>query len=441
MTRMIFGFARLLPVHAIPLAIAAGTIAAPALAAPGNAADNQVISSGGLLATPIARGRNWKVALNVNTLADSNFRTRPAGEEESALRITPTIEAGAGLPIGRQQFYIGGTIGRDYFINKSFFNRNRWSAGTGVAWRLGSRCNGIIGAETLRQLVQVDEQAEFTANVQTTNTVAASANCQTAAGLGFGGSVRHDNASNDTPNRAAFDYRSTTYAPRITYGNGALGQFSLGASFGIVRYSARPVPTPSGFVVDGIDSLNGRFGYSRTLGSRLQVSAGVSYLKTTPKPAVILGLDATGQIIAVPREPFSGTGYDVSLGYRPSTRLSINVSGDRGVSTGLNVGALFTIRQGWSVDVRYKIGPSIDFGIGAARRTNQYKGSFVTPGEAQLRINDRFERVFAELDYSPVSLYSIGVEVAHQRRKSNPSTFDFRGTTALLRLRVKLGRG
>lgn len=441
MARMTLGSARLIPTGFLTLAIAAGGLAVSASAQQAAGDDDRTVSTGGLLATQATRGRNWRVGMNVNTLADSNFRLRPDGQEVSALRITPTLDAGAGLPVGRQQFFIGGLIGRDYFINNAGFNRNRWSAGAGVAWRLGSRCSGVIGAETQRQLVQVDEQAEFVANVQTFNTAAASANCETAAGLGFGSSVRHQNATNDTPRRAVFDFTNTTYAPRITYGNRTLGQFSLGASFGRVRFSQRAVPTPTGFVQDGISSLNGRLGYSRTLGSRLQVSAGVSYLKTTPKPAEVLTVDPTGQIVAITRETFSGTGYDVSLGYQPSSRLSVSIAADRGVNTGGNVGALFIIRQGVSADASYKIGPAITFGAGATRRTNDYRGSFQAPGEALLRLNDRYERVYTRLDYSPVRLYSIGLEVAHQRRKSNPSLFDFSGTTALLRLRVNLGRG
>ena len=426
---------------AVVIAAAGLTVSIPAAAAPSVDGDNQPISNAGVLSTKITRGRNWRLGVRLNTLTDSNYRRRPEGFQESAVRVTPVVDAGVGLPVGRQQLFLGGSIGRDYFINKSIRNRGRWQLGGGVAWRLGSRCSGVIGAETRRRLVQLDDQSEFTDNVQTSKDLGASANCQTATGLGFGGSVRHDDTSNDTPNRMIFDSRSTTYSPSISYGNRSLGQFSIGATLSNVTFTNRPVPTPAGLVEDGVRSLNGRAGYSRTLGTRLQLTAGASYLKTTPRPGAILAIDANGQVIVVPRDPFSGMGYDFSIGYQPSSRLSVIVAGDRGVSTSRNVGALFTIRQGLSADINYKIGPSIDFGVGASRRTNDYKGSFVSPAEPQPRISDRFERVYAQLDYSPVDLYSIGVEVAHQRRKSNPSSFNFASTTALLRLRVSLGRG
>lgn len=441
---MKFRFARLLPMGAITRAAMLTFVASAVLAVPASAqsdASNEVVSTGGLLATQFTRGRNWRLATNLDTTADSNFLYLPDDQAQSAIRITPTIEAGAGLPVGRQQFFVSALIGRDFYINNAFFNRNRWQAGAGMAWRLGARCNGIIGAETQEQLLRVNELAEFTANVQTLNTAAASANCETATGLGFGASVRRQSASNDTPRFEVFDYRDTTFSPRITYGNPSLGQFSLGASISNVSFPKRPVLSVDGFAEDGLSSFNGRLGYSRNLGSRLQLTFGLSYLRTQPKPSTILTIDPVGQIVAVPRDPFSGTGFDVSIAYQATPRLGIRVAGDRSINTSQFVGALYTLTQGISVDLAYAIGPSLDFAIGAQRRTNDYRESFLAPDDPQVRLNDRFDRVFAKLDYAPVSLYSIGVEVAHQRRVSNPSTFDFRGTTALLRLRVKLGRG
>ena len=226
--------------------VLAAAVLFPAMAAavPSVDGDNQPISNAGVLSTRVTQGRNWRVGVRVNTLSDSNFRRRPEGLQESALRITPVADAGVGLPLGRQQLFLGGSIGRDYFINKSFRNRNRWTLGGGVAWRLGTRCTGIIGAEIKKRLTQLDDQAQFTENVQTSKDFGASANCQTATGLGFGGSVRHDDTSNDTPNRMLFDSRSTTYSPNISYGNRSLGQFSAGATISIAASLFSLVPSP-----------------------------------------------------------------------------------------------------------------------------------------------------------------------------------------------------
>ncbi len=432
-----------MPAGALMLLVTAGgLVAAPVVAQSRLDGSGQAVRAQNILSTPITKGRAWRVDIGVASLADNNFQRQPQGREIGALRITPVIDGGVGLLFGRQQLFLGGQVGRDFFINKAQFNRSLWALGGGVAWQVGSRCTGVVGAETRSQLlVQVNDQIRFTPNVQKTKSAAASATCQTAGGLGFGGTVRHDDVSNDTIERAAFDFRSTAYAPNITYGNSRLGQVSIGARIADVVYPRRPVATPAGIVGDGLATLNGRLGYSRTLGTRVQVTAGVSYLRSRPKPNLVLAIDQTGQIVAIPREPFTGTGYDFSVGYQPSSRLTVTVAGDRNFTTNQNVGALFTVAQTLSADIRYKIGPSLTFGIGGNRGTNDYKGSFVSPAEQQLRISDRFEGAYASLDYSPRKLYSVGFEIMHQRRKSNPATLDFKSTSAALRLRVRLGRG
>ncbi|KAB7648928.1 outer membrane beta-barrel protein [Polymorphobacter fuscus] len=413
--------------------------AAPVAAAPNTDGDNGPVLGAGLLSTPMVQGRAWTVGFNMNTLSDTNFRRTK--EPEAGVRLTPSVSAAVGLPVGRQQLFLGGDFGRDYLLGNPEFNRNRSSIGGGVAWKLGSRCSGVVGAEYSSRLSFVFDQAELTDNVQNTDVIAASASCQTATGLGFAGSVRKSGIRNERPERAAFDLDSTTYSPSISYGTPTIGQFSLSGNFNNVSYPNRFAPTIDGPVGEGVRILSGRLGYSRNLGSRLQLSFGGSYLKTTPSPGVILAIDANGQVVQVPRDSFTGSGFDFSLDYSASSRLSIGIMATRNVRVSPNVGALFIVAQGYSANVNYKLSSKLDAGVGATHYRNDYRGSFTTPDEVRLRNNDTTTRVYAQLDYSPVALYSIGVVVAHQQRNADPDDFDFKSTTALLRLRVKFGRG
>lgn len=417
---------------------AAFLLAAPAFAAPNEDGDNEPVSNN-VLTTPVLYGRAWKVTGSLSSLADSNFRRTEIAE--SALRLTPVVDAGVGLPLGRQQLFFGGDFGRDYILGHSQFNTNRVGVGGGVAWRVGTRCSGVAGAEYRSRLNQVLEQAEFTDNVQNTTVYAGSATCQTSTGLGIGGSIRHQDIENERPERAPFNLRSTVYAPNIFYGNPTIGQFSLGATFNNTLYPDRFVPTAAGTVRDGISIFSGRVGYSRNFGSRIQLSLGGSYLKTKPKPDTQLAIDpATGQVIQVPRGGYSGGGFDVSLGYRASTRLSLNLSGSRNVRVSPNVGAQFILTQRFAADVNYDLSSRLSFGFGGSHLKNDYKQGFTSPDEPRLRVSDRLNRIYAQLDYTPVKLYSIGLIVAHQWRKANPSDFDYKSTTARLRLTVKFGR-
>ena len=413
-------------------------LASPVLAAPSIDGDNQPVVSSGLLMTPVIDGRNWTAAATLNTVFDSNYRRAPI--PESALRLSPALSLGVGLPLGRQQLFVGANFGRDFTLGHPEFNRNRSGIGGGIAWRVGARCSGLVGGEHQNRLNQVFEQVEFTPNVQKINVVAASAKCQSSTGFGVGGSVRHEDIENDRPERQAFNLRSTVYAPNLYYGTPTIGQFSLGATFNDTTYSGRLVPTAAGFQQDGIKMFSGRVGYSRALGSRLQLSLGASYLKTAPRPSTQLSIDPSGVVIEVPRSTFSGSGYDGSIGYQASSRLRFDISGSRNVRISPNVGASFIVTQAFSADVAYRLGSKLEFGLGANRLQNDYKNSFVSPDEPVRRISDRTHRVHAQLDYAPVALYSVGFVVSHQWRESNPAIFDFKSTTASLRLRVKLGR-
>lgn len=424
---------------AVLLVTLAVLISAPTMAAsaPSRDGDNPGVSSG-ILSTPITAGRGLNGSFALTTLADSNFRR--TSDASSAIRLTPLLSLGAGLPVGRQQLFIGGDLGRDYILNNSRFNAARWSLGGGAQWSLGTRCSGVLGAEYSSRLNQVFEQAEFTNNVQNRSTYAGSASCQTSGGLGAGVTVIHRDIKNERPQRFLLNLKTTSFAPNIFYGSQKLGQFSLGATIANTSYPLRFTPTLDGVVGDGLTIFSGRVGYSRGIGSRLQIAAGASYLKSTPKPRTQLVLGPAGQIISVPRGDFSGGGFDLSVNYRASDRLGFNVLASRDAHVSANVGALFIVTEAYTANATYSLSSRIDLTAGGSRLSNSYRNTITSPDEPFRRVSDRITRVFAQLDYSPVPLYSVGLVVSHQWRVSNPANFDFNSTSARVRLTVNFGR-
>ncbi|MEY2884462.1 MAG: putative beta-barrel porin 2, partial [Pseudomonadota bacterium] len=202
----------------------------------------------------------------------------------------------------------------------------------------------------------------------------------------------------------------------------------------------RQVITSAGPFEDKLKIYSARFGYQRNFGARIQLTAGISYNRAEPNPTTQLAFQA-GQIVSISRDGFSGSGFDLALALKPSQRLSVTVIGTRDVSATPNVGAAFVVNQQYGLDMNYAIGPSLTFGLGGTRNVRDYRGGFVTIDERRVRVRDGVNRVYAQLDYQPVPLYAIGVEVAHQKRTSNPADFSYASTTAMLNLRVKLGKG
>jgi hypothetical protein len=410
--------------------------AGSALAAPDDDGTSP-INAPNLLQTQIIEGRSWRVSGSIATMYDSNVQR--TADAEGAVRLSPLLSGGVGLPVGRQQFFLGASYGRDIVFTQERFNRGRNSIGGGVAWKLGAACSGVIGAERLERLALFIEQDSLENNVLTTVAGAGSINCRTATGIGFGGSVQQRSATNDLESREPFDLRSTIYAPNISYGTPTIGQFSLTATFNSTAYPNRTILTASGNVEDGIQIFSGRFGYQKTFGSRLLLSVGASYQKATPRPETQLQI-VGNEIVSVPRGGFSGSGYDVTLEYTPSKRLAVSLLASRNVQVSPNVGALFVVRNDLGIDGSYRLNPSMSVGVGARLIKSDYEESFTVSNVAP-RSNDTTKRFYANFDYSPVKLYTVRFDVAHQLRRSDQDVFNFDSTTVRLNLIVNLGRG
>jgi hypothetical protein len=372
----------------------------------------------------------------------------------SDFRFSPLIDAAIAYPLGRQQIFVGGHIGRDIYARNDQLNRNRYGIGGGVNLRAGSSCTGTLAADFRSRQVLVSELAELVPNAQETLQYGATAGCQTATGLGFNGTIRRIETSNDALSRQPFDVNSTIFIPQISYGRPNLGQFTLSGSYNEARYPRRSVLLPDGNQIDdGVNILNAQLGYSRKLGSRLSVQAGVSYLQAKPQPKTIAQIVAvvpnpqtvppTPPVLTsvpVTRSTFSGIGFSAEVDYTPSPRLVVSLNLGRDVQASANVGAQYQVVQNYGLGIDYKLGAAITVGTGATYSQRDYRGTFVTIDEPLLRIQDKISRVYGRVNYQPVKLYSIGAELAYQNRESNPDAFSFDNFSALLTLRVHLGR-
>lgn len=412
----------------------------------------------GRVTTAVApvEGRGFRIGASMKTLYDSNILrlgdgvALQNGYSRSDFRLTPQLSAAAGLPVGRQQLFIGADIGRDFYARNTRLDRNRYSVGGGAIWRLGRSCSGSVTAQYRRRQSLLSEGSVRTDNSQEIQDYAAVGDCAPPIGLGFGGSATHSITNNQNILRTAFDSRDTGFDAHLNYGARALGQFSAGASYSRISYPSRTlsVAAPGGgfeTVGDHLNIFSARGSYARAIGPRLSVNASGSYIKVKPDPTnvvnfitlPILGL----QPIPNARAGYSGPGFTLGLDYHPGVRLSASLDASRNVTSSPNVGAQFIIRDSIAASVSYKLGPALSTVIGGNYDRRQYKGSFATVEEPLARLGDSIVRVFGRVTYQPRTLYAVDLEVAHQNRSSNPSIYNFSSTSAALTLRVKFGRG
>ncbi len=413
---------------------------------PRTTGDDPAFENSAALGLGAVLGRFYASA-GVNTLYDSNILrlgnaqvVRP-GQSRADLRITPQLDIGTNLPFGQQRLFATASFGRDFYLENPILNRNRYKLTGGLAWRLGNRCGGTVDAAFGSQQALLAELSEFVPNVQQTLSYGIVGQCRTAGGLSFGGTVRKSSISNDNPTRAAFDVDSFTFGPQVSYTRPSLGTFSLSATWTKADYPNRLVLVPAGVRIDGVDFFQGRFGYSRRFGSRLGVDGGVSLYRVSPQPAEILIQPIPGSpFFALQRDPVSNLGFDASVDYRPSPRLTAQLTTSLTNNVSVNVGAQSQRRQLYAFDLGYRLGRAISLGSAVSYTVTDFRGSFITPDEPLARVQDKLFRVVGSIDYQPASLYAIGLEVAHQSRESNPALYNFDSTSVRLRLRVNYGR-
>lgn len=433
--------------------LAAGTLAGVAQAQ--NAAGDDDTPGAAASVSPI-EGRGFSIGASLRTLYDSNIRrlgdgfTAGSDQPKSDFRFTPLVTASAAYPVGRQQLFITGDLGRDIYARNEELNRNRYAIVGGAVLRAGRSCAGSIVGEARRRQSLVTEANGRSDNTQEITGINAQADCAPPVGFGFGGGISQRSIDNKAVDRRSLDSRETTFEAHLNYGASGLGVFSAGGSYSQFKYPRRDVFVPvSGGgieqVSDKLDSWSARLGYSRALGARLSLNLSGSYIDTKPKPRDTLALivldDGTTAFLENPREGYRGPGFGLGLDYHPGGRFGAVLNASRNATSSPNVSARVVVRDNATAAITYSIGPSIDTVVGASYDRRSYRGTFATPSDPLPRERDTTGRIFARVSYSPRPLYGVDFEVAHQKRDSNPSIYSFNSTSAMLTLRAKFGRG
>lgn len=402
-------------------------------------------------------GQGFRIGASLRTYYDSNILrigdglTPEKGRSKGDFRFTPTVDAAIGQPIGRQQLFVGASVGRDFYAKSGSLDRNRYAIGGGAILRAGRSCTGSITGEYKRRQSLLSESSVSGDNTQETIDYGAAGDCAPLSGVGIGGSINRSETNNQNPDRRIQDSRETNMDGHLNFGAPTIGTFSAGVALSRFSYPRRSllVPNPAGGnpleTNDKLDLYSARIGYSRALGTRLSVNASGSYVKVKPKPNNVVNVvqDDNGHmfLITTPRAGYSGPSYNLALNYNSGVRLSAQLSGGRNITSSPNVAARLNIHDDVSFVVNYKVGAAITTSLGANYDRRQYRGSFSTVEEPQARKRDSIVRVFAQASFSPRPLYGVDFEVGHQKRTSDPSIYGFSSTSASVTLRVKFGRG
>jgi hypothetical protein len=338
--------------------------------------------------------------------------------KDDGIRVRPSVSANYGLGLGRGGLFVQGNYGRDMIYgSRRVAASERMMIGGGLDFNL-SRCTGQIGGSWRRGLSFLTDVSQFGGFSVDTATAGFAAQCRLGGALSVNGSVlRSDSTIGQNANgpaTSAFNQERWSYSAGIGFGNPTLGQFNLGGSISDSTMPGRRILTPEGFVDDGLSQRSLRLGYSRRFGSKINVSAGVSYLDTQPSTTV--------NIIAF------------------SPRLNLSFTASRNTSANGVVGAQFTVSTLWAAQIDYRLGSRYTLSSGISLRDSQFRGAFVSQLDQFRRQSDDFTRIYSQFSGKLGQRLRFSVDVAHNRRRANPSVLNFNSTGVGLSLGYQLGR-
>jgi hypothetical protein len=399
--------------------------------------DEPLRGTGGLPGLGGYPGRGLSFSAALSSRYEDNITRQPVADP--GFRLRPQLDAAYGIGLGQQGLYVQGTVARDMFFDAGPLpDRDRYAAGAGLAYQL-SRCTGEAGASWLRSLAFLTDAIAVGGFQQERTNFGISANCRIGGALSLNGAVTRQLVETEQGVSNAFNFNSWNYSAGIGFGSVGLGQFSLRGSITDSAMPGRLVITPSGFAEDGLLQRNVRLGYQRNFGSRIGLSVGVSYIDTQPSlPETIVIIDDELQL--VPREGFSGLGFDAALDLNLSPRLSIDLTTTRSTFVNPVVGAQFTVFTAYSGAVRYRLNARYSVAVGATRRENSYRGGFVSDLQPFLRVSDTNDRFFGQFTAQLGRRLRLALDLSHNRRRSNPAIGNFNSTGLGLNLGFDFGR-
>lgn len=391
-----------------------------------------------LAADGLSVNATGSVFYDSNQLRASNSGTGASDD----IRYSPAASVVYGHRLGQGSISLNALAGYDFFQNNKSLDRNRFGAGGSLNTQIGARCTAAVngnyanrqnGIYEISDLVlppttgdlPPDDIGRLVDNRQIFISYGANATCGSPGGrLSFGGGASHSSLDNGSAIRSFGNSRSNVYSLFAGLGLFRPGQLQVNGSYSTIDYpNSLILPGAAVSPVGrntGVKTYRGGLTYTRPIGNKLTGSIGISYLTARP---------GGGQ------PPYSAPAYDVSLNYRPGTRLSFSAAGSRSVLSSGTSGALFRVVDSVQVSANYDISRTIRARANAGLIVNNYKLPFAIPGEPARRM-DSSKLVGVGLSYTPRPLYDFSASVSRTFRSSDSSLLDYSSTRASITLSV-----
>lgn len=374
----------------------------------------------------VARGLTAEANL-LTSYEDNVFRstTVSAGQDKADYRLTPSVQARYDLPVARQGFYVDGTVGYNFYLRNESFNRGWWRAGTGVNWKLGSRCSGLADAGYSETQSDFRDLGIALDNVEKHQSYGLNASCAGPAGIGLVAGVDYNKTDNSFIPRREGDLRTISYSGGLLYRSILVGDITLRGVHEKREYPNRFIATPLGLERDGVKVDRASLALTRPIGARLTGSASLSYIWSKPDVSVY--------------EDFKGIGWSADLSYIAGPRLMLGISASRDVTSSAAIDSSYQVTRSYGANASYKLGSRTTLSVGASDTKRSFRGETVNPAfpTLPLRGSEKTRQYHGEVSYAPTERWGISLRYLRDERDSNGSIFDYSGNNVMLNLTVR----
>jgi len=331
--------------------------------------------------------------------------------------LSPSINIQLDKALGSQSIYFNGDVGYDLYARNHRLDRERILLDGGARLQF-LRCTAT--ADTSLDLHQSDLSELIDSapakNTENIRKIALDAQCGGPIGIiPFAGASRTW-ASNSSSERRFADYVTDQGQGGLAFAGPTFGELAV-----IAQVRTTDYPDRNGFGLTNhfhVFSIGGR--YTRNVGSRLNASISLSRTKVDTAPGF---------------PTFTGLTSNVNVSMVASDNLKLQANWTRSVDpVSLGFGD-FAIDSRSSLDADYGLSPllTLSGGAGSVHRQIEGESFFLVP---QIQREQRLF-AYARLSYSRSARTNISLELRHERRRANPSSFNYDTTSVGLVVRMK----
>lgn len=331
--------------------------------------------------------------------------------------LSPSINMQLDKALGSQSVYFNGDIGYDFYARNHRLSRERILLDGGARLHL-SRCAATADASLGLHQSDLSELVDSASakNTENIRKIALDAQCGGPIGIIPFAGVSRTWASNSSSERKIADYVATQGQGGLAFAGPTFGQFAVIAQ---VRTTDYPNRNGIGLISRfHIFSIGGR--YTRNVGSRLNASVSLSRTKVET---------------AAGFPTFTGLTSNVSVSLTAADNLKLQANWTRDVEPVTLGFGDFALENRGSLDADYGLSPLLTLSAGAGTVHRQIEGeSFFLGPQLQ---SERRLFAYLRLAYARSARTNISLDVRHERRRADPSSFNYDSTSVGLVLRMK----